>query len=239
MRVVLLLTAVIGLGACAHGEASFAKFSAKHPDAELLPVAFVKQREAADCGSAALTSVGLFWGADASSMSVTPSDQRAGYSIGELRDASASLGLASSGLLEAPDYVLGLVDSGMPVIAPLAKPYERRDIFDYMLASVLSRLIAQAFAGEPTVNHYVVVLGADERLVYVLDPQDGYRALSRDAFLGQWRTLTEKFVPEAAGDVAAFVAYRLTPQGAASVPAFDMSLAGYAGVETGAWGGAP
>lgn len=233
MRAIAVLMGAAALGACAHGEASFAKFSSKHPGAELLPVGFVKQREAADCGTAALSSVGQFWGASGLGPDGTgPEDPEAGYSIGELREASSRLGLASSGLLEAPDYVLGLVEEGMPVIAPLAKPYERRDIFDFMIASMLSRLIVQAFTGEATVNHYVVVLGADERLVYVLDPQDGYRALERETFIGQWRALTAEFLPEAGADVAAFVAYRPAPQSSAA--SFDVALTGHD--EASVWG---
>lgn len=233
MRAIAVLVGAAALGACAHGEVSFAKFSSKHQGVELLPVAFVKQREAADCGTAALSSVGQFWGAGGLSSDGTgPEDPEAGYSIGELREASSRLGLASSGLLEAPDYMLGLVEEGMPVIAPLAKPYERRDIFDFMIASMLSRLIVEAFTGEATVNHYVVVLGADERLVYVLDPQDGYRALERETFIGQWRALTAEFVAEAGADVAAFVAYRPAPQSSAA--AFDVALAGYD--EAAVWG---
>lgn len=224
MRALSLLMCAVALGACAQGEASFGKFAARHAEADLLEVTFVKQRDAADCGPAALTSVGLFWGAAGSGVWRAPASLDAGYAIGELREASARLGLASAGLLEAPDYVLGLVEDGMPVIAPLAKPYERRDIFDFMLASMVSRWIVQAFAGEQTVNHYVVVLGLDERFVYALDPQDGYRAIERDAFLAQWRGVTDEFVPEAQGAVAAFVAYRA--QRAEVAPAFDLALAG-------------
>lgn len=224
MRAFALLICAGTLGACAQGEASFGKFAARHAEADLLEVSFVKQREAADCGPAALTSVGLFWGAAEPGQLPAPANHDAGYSIGELREASARLGLASSGLLEAPDFVFGLVEDGMPVVAPLAKPYERRDILDFMLASMVSRWIVQAFTGEPTVNHYVVVLGVDERFVYVLDPQDGYRALERDAFLAQWRGVTDEFVPDAQGAVAAFVAYR--DQRAEAAPAFDLALAG-------------
>jgi len=202
-----------GLGACTHGEASLARFTASHADATFLPVEFVKQTQAADCGAAALTSVGRFWGTDTAKGAIftqwAPANREGGYSIGELRVASEKMGLASSRLLETPDYVLALVDGGMPVIAPVAKPYERRDIFDFMLASMLSRLIVSAFVPEePTVNHYVVVLGADENMVYLLDPQDGYRALPRAAFLEQWRDLTLEFVPDAEKNVAAFVAWR-------------------------------
>lgn len=224
MRVFAVLICCAALGACAQGEASFGKFAARHAEADLLKVTFVKQRDAADCGPAALTSVGLFWGAAESGVWPAPARNDAGYAIGELREASARLGLASTGLLEAPDYVLGLVEDGMPVVAPIAKPYERRDIFDFMLASMVSRWIVQAFVGEQTVNHHVVVLGLDERYVYALDPQDGYRAIERDAFLAQWRGVTDEFVPEAQGAVAAFVAYR--PQRAEAAPAFDLALAG-------------
>lgn len=222
MRAPILLVCAAALGACAQGEASFGKFAARHAEAELLPVTFVKQREATDCGPAALSSVSLFWGA--AEPGIAPADHSGGYSIGELREASARMGLASAGLLETPDYVLGLVEDGMPVVAPLAKPYERRDIFDFMLASMVSRWIAQTFAGEATVNHYVVVLGADEKFVYALDPQDGYRALERDAFLAQWRRVTDAFVPGAEGAVAAFVAY--PAQQAEAAPSFDVALAG-------------
>jgi hypothetical protein len=223
------------VGACAHGEASLAKFSARYQGAEILPVEFVKQREAADCGAAALTSVANFWGAEVPVGSIfkqwAPANPAFGYSIGELHAASDKLGLASARLLEQPDYVMGLVDAGVPVIAPIEKPYERRDIFDFMLASMLSRLIVNAFVGaEPTVNHYVVLLGADEQLVYLLDPQDGYRVMARAEFLEHWNDLTLEFVPDAGASVAAFVAYREPPAAssfdAAAVP-FAVELAGH------------
>jgi hypothetical protein len=203
----------LSLGACVHGEKSFEKFTAAHQRSEILPVAFVAQESAADCGAAALTSVGRFWGLDVASGAIAaeraPANPAFGYSVGELRDASARLGLASSRLLEQPDYVLGLVGEGMPVIAPIAKPYERRDVFDFMLASVVSRWIVSAFVGEePTVNHYVVLLGADESGVYFVDPQDGYRAMERAEFVRHWNDLTLKFVPDAGESVAAFVAWR-------------------------------
>lgn len=223
------------LGACAHGEKSFAKFTARHSGADILPLEFVKQREPADCGAAALTSVGRFWGADVHDGAIfthwKPANLAFGYSIGELTQASGKMGLSSSRLLEEPDYVLKLVDEGLPVIAPIAKPYERRDIFDFMLASMLSRLIVTAFLPEPpTVNHYVVVLGADAQLVYLLDPQDGYRAMARNEFLDHWSDLTLEFVPDAGANVAAFVPYYETPAPAArdSGPtAFSDELMGY------------
>lgn len=231
-----ILCAALALGGCAQGEASLSKFSAKYSGAEILPVTFVEQQAAADCGAAALTSVGRYWGSDIAIGSIlaqqAPQNPAFGYSIGELHAASARLGLASARLLDTPDDVLALVDEGVPVIAPIEKPYERRDVFDFMLASMLSRLIVDAFVGEPaSVNHYVVVLGADEQLVYVLDPQDGYRALARADFLAQWRDLTLEFVPDAGAEVAAFAVYREAP----AAPSFDAAsafapeLAGYEG----------
>jgi len=219
MPVTAVATCALMLGACVHGEKSLEKFTAAHHGVEILPVEFVAQQKAADCGAAALTSVGRFWGMDvpmgAIALEQAPASPAFGYSVGELYDASAKLGLASSRLLEQPDYLLGLVDDGMPLIAPIAKPYERRDIFDFMVSSMLSRLIVSAFVGEePTVNHYVVVLGADESQVYFLDPQDGYRAMARNEFLEHWNDLTLKFVPDAGESVAAFVAWR-EPEGAA------------------------
>jgi peptidase C39-like protein len=213
----------LSLSACAYGEASFQKFAAHHPSAELLPVEYVKQKRPADCGAAALTSVGRFWGADIAAGSIVqswaPVNPDAGYSIGELHDVSERLGLSSSRLLERPDYVLGLVDGGMPVIAPIAKPYQRDDIFDWMLSSMLSRLVVSVFVPqEPTANHYVVVLGADDGFVYMLDPKDGYRATPRAAFVAQWSELTMQFVPDAGENVAALVAYRAPP----AVTSFDM-----------------
>ena len=235
LRIAVLVAGALSLGGCAYGEVSFAKFSAKHQGVEILPVAFVKQQEPADCGAAALTSVGRFWGAAVAEGSILaqagPENPRAGYSIGELDLATERLGLASSRLLENPTYMLRLVDAGVPVIAPIAKPYERRDFFDFMLASLLSNLIVKAFVGDtPTVNHYVVVLGADERLFYVLDPQDGYRAIARDEFLDHWRDLTLKFVPDAGANVAAFAVYREAPTASSDATpavAFTAELAGY------------
>jgi len=212
-RVIFVATCGLMLCACVHGEKSFEKFAAAHEGAEILPVAFVAQEKAADCGAAALTSVGRFWGVDVPTGAIladqAPVSPAFGYSVGELYDASAKLGLTSSRLLEQPDYLLNLVDEGMPVIAPISKPYERRDIFDFMVSSMLSRLIVSAFVdGEPTVNHHVVVLGADASHVYFLDPQDGYRAMARNEFLAHWNDLTLKFVPDAGESVAAFVAWR-------------------------------
>jgi hypothetical protein len=227
-RVAVFLCAGLGLAACAYGERSLAKFTAAHPQAEILPVAFVKQSEAADCGAAALTSVGQFWGLDVAKGSIlkawAPANPAFGYSIGELHEVSEKLGLASSRLLERPDYVFGVVGEGMPVIAPIAKPYQREDIFDWMLSSMIARLIVSAFESDPpTINHYVVILGADDQLVYVLDPQDGYRAMARDAFVDHWNDVTLEFVPDAGESVAAFVAYRAPA--APTVPiAFDTSL---------------
>ena len=234
VRIAVVVVGALGLGACAYGEASYEKFTAKYAGAEILPVAFVKQREPADCGAAALTSVGRFWGADIPAGSIftqwAPANPAFGYSIAELRQASEKLGLSSARLLEQPDYVLGLVDEGMPVIAPIAKPYER-DVFDFMLASMLSRLIVSAFVDEaPRVNHYVVVLGADAQRVYLLDPQNGYRAIARADFLDQWSDLTLKFVPEADSGVAAFVAYREAAEAAQDdqpATAFAGEIAGY------------
>jgi hypothetical protein len=56
------------------------------------------------------------------------------------------------------------------------------------------------------------VLGSDERLVYVLDPQDGYRVVPRGEFLEQWAELTHEFLPEAGGSVAAFAPYRVSTE---------------------------
>lgn len=210
------VVAALSLAACTYGEKSFDKFAAKHPSAELLPVEFVKQKEAADCGAAALTSVSRFWGLDVAAGSIfqawAPANRTFGYSIAELRDVSDKLGLSSSRLLERPDYVFELVDGGVPVIAPVAKAYQRQDIFDWMLSSMLARLVVSAFVSEPpTVNHYVVVLGSDDQSVYLLDPQDGYRAMARAAFVDHWSDLTLEFVPDAGDSVAAFVAYRAQP----------------------------
>jgi hypothetical protein len=241
-RVAAVVAAAV-LGACSHGEASLDKFSARYRGAEILPVEFVKQREAADCGAAALTSVARYWGTEIATGLIfkewAPANPAFGYSIGELHAASDRLGLASARLLEQPDYVMALVDEGVPVIAPVAKPYERRDVFDFMLASMISRLIVNAFVGsEPTVNHYVVLLGADEQLVYLLDPQDGYRVMARTEFLDRWSDLTLEFVPGAGTNVAAFAAYREPPKvssfDAAAAP-FSADLAGYDGVGAGAW----
>jgi Peptidase C39 family len=245
-RIVFALVAM-SLSACTYGEKSFAKFSAKHPSAELLPVAFVKQKEAADCGAAALTSVGQYWGVDVAPGSIyketAPLNPTFGYSIGELHQVSDRLGLSSARLLEEPDYVFGLVGEGIPVIAPISKPYQRRDIFDWMLSSMLSRLIVSAFVDDPTFNHYVVVVGSNERLVYLLDPQDGYRALDREEFIDQWASLTLKFVPDAGENVAALAPYRaladITPIEVPMASSFVSEIAGFDFDETGlAAGGA-
>lgn len=236
-RILAVVAGAALVAACSHGEVSFEKFTAKHAGADILPVAFVKQRDPADCGAAALTSVGRYWGADIATGSIfkqwAPANRSFGYSIAELRAASEKVGLESSRLLEQPDYVLGLVGDGMPVIAPIAKPYER-DVFDFMLSSMLSRLIVEAFVGgeEPTINHYVVVLGADAQLVYLLDPQNGYRTVTRAEFLDQWSDLTLKFVPEAETNVAALVAFREPAEPAVSTEptAFAPDIAGYDGV---------
>lgn len=244
MRGVAVAALAALVGACSHGEASFEKFAARHPGAEILPVEFVKQQQAADCGAAALTSVVRYWGADVAPGSIfaerAPANPAFGYSIGELRTASDKLGLASSRLLEQSDYIMALVDDGLPVIAPIEKPYERRDIFDFMLASMLSRWVVDAFVGgAPTVNHYVVLLGADDQLVYLLDPQDGYRTIERAAFLEQWGAITREFVPDAGANVAALVAYREAPSAstfdAAATP-FSAELAGTNMTGAGAWG---
>lgn len=204
--------AALSLAACAYGEKSFSKFAAKHPGAELLPVEFVKQKEAADCGAAALTSVSRFWGAEVERGSIlkewAPVNRTFGYSIAELHGVSGRLGLSSSRLLENPDYLFDLVEDGVPVIAPIAKPYQRQDVFDWMLSSMLARVVLSAFVKDPSVNHYVVVLGSDERQVYLLDPQDGYRVLPRGEFLAQWSTLTLEFLPDAGASVAALAPYR-------------------------------
>lgn len=205
----------LSLGACAYGEKSFETFASKHPGAVLLPVEFVKQKEAADCGAAALTSVVRFWGADVATGSISrewaPANRTFGYSIAELHGVSDRLGLASSRLLERPEFMFDVVEGGVPVIAPIAKPYQRQDVFDWMLSSMLARVVVSAFVDTPTVNHYVVVLGSDDRLVYVLDPQDGYRVVKRAAFLEQWSDLTLKFVPDAGESVAALAPYRAAP----------------------------
>ncbi len=223
---IAVVLAGLSLAACAYGEKSFDKFAAQHPKAELLPVEFVKQKEAADCGAAALTSVSRFWGLDVAAGSIfhtwAPANHTFGYSIAELHDVSDKLGLSSSRLLERPDYVLDVVDGGVPVIAPIAKPYQRQDIFDWMLSSMLARLVVSAFVSEqPTVNHYVIVLGSDDQFVYLLDPQDGYRAMTRPEFVDHWSDLTLKFVPDAGESVAAFVAYRAAPE----VTVFDVPVA--------------
>lgn len=207
----------LALGGCAYGEASFRDFSTRYSGTEILPVEFVKQRAAADSGPAALTSVARYWGAETEARSIVekagPANPTLGYSIGELHAASERLGLTSARLLEQPDYLMGLVDEGIPVIAPVAKPYERRDIFDFMLSSMLSQWVVNSLVGEePTVNHYVIVLGADDQLVYLLDPQDGYRAIARGEFLDHWRRLTLEFVPDAGANVAGFVTYRALPE---------------------------
>ena len=232
VRIIAVAFGALTLGACAYGEASLDKFTTTHKGAEILPVEFVKQKEPADCGAAALTSVSRFWGIDVAAGSIfkywAPANHTFGYSIAELHAASDKLGLSSSRLLEEPDYVLKVVDEGMPVVAPIAKPYQRQDIFDFMLASMLSRLVVSAFVDAPKVNHYVVVLGSDDAFVYVLDPQDGYRAVARSEFLDQWSDLTLKFLPDAGKSVAALVAYRAPPvaERAAPVPFAD-EMAGY------------
>ena len=208
----------LALGGCAYGEASLRDFSTRHPGADILPVEFVKQRAAADSGPAALTSVARYWGTDTEARAIAeqaaPANPALGYSIGELHAASERLGLASARLLEQPDYMMGLLNECIPVIAPVAKPYERRDIFDFMLSSMLSQWIVNSLVGEeePTINHYVVVLGADDQLVYVLDPQDGYQAIKRAEFLAHWRQLTSEFVPDAGANVAGFVTYQVMPE---------------------------
>jgi ABC-type bacteriocin/lantibiotic exporter with double-glycine peptidase domain len=215
---IAVAAAALSLAACAYGEKSFAVFAAKHPDAHLQPVEFVKQKEAADCGAAALTSVGKFWGADVAPGSIfrewAPANRAFGYSIAELYDVSGRLGLSSSRLLEQPDEVFHLVDEGVPVIAPIAKPYQREDVFDWMLSSMLSRLVVSAFVDKATVNHYVVVVGSDDRFVYLLDPQDGYRVAARSDFVEQWSDLTHKFLPDAGQSVAALAPYRAPPESA-------------------------
>lgn len=223
---IAVVAAALSLAACAYGEKSFDKFAAKHPNAELLPVEFVKQKEAADCGAAALTSVSRFWGVDVERGSIlrewAPVNRTFGYSIAELHGVSDRLGLSSSRLLERPDYVFGLVEDGVPVIAPIAKPYQRQDVFDFMLSSMLARLVVSAFVvDKPTVNHYVVVLGSDDQLVYLLDPQDGYRVATRNEFLEQWSDLTLKFVPDAGESVAALAPYRAPPE----ITVFDETAA--------------
>ena len=219
----------LSVGACAYGEKSFDKFASKHPGAELLPVEFVKQKEAADCGAAALTSVVRFWGADAASGSIfrewAPANRTFGYSIAELHGVSGRLGLASSRLLEQPEFMFDLVEGGVPVIAPIAKPYQREDVFDWMLASMLARVVVSAFIERPSVNHYVVVLGSDDQLVYVLDPQDGYRVVKRAEFLKQWSNLTLKFVPDVGENVAALAPYRAAPD----IVVFDEPIAAASG----------
>ena len=102
-----VVVAAFALAGCAYGDKSLSKFAAAHPRANLLPVEFVPQKTAADCGAAALTSVSRFWGLDVATGSIfrdqAPANLTFGYSIAELHDASEHLGLSSSRLLERPD----------------------------------------------------------------------------------------------------------------------------------------
>ncbi len=153
---------------------------------------FIKQITPQSCGAAVLASVAEYWGVSGFGQENileqhSPGDPKKGYSIGELKRLSRSVGLLAFSFTSDREQIVKQIDLGRPLIVPLSIP---RDDFLRRSVPIIPRtysLLSKLFVKD--YSHYVVIAGYNAQRVLILDPNVGFRWVKWNTFLDQW----EKF----------------------------------------------
>lgn len=162
----------------------------------VLPVVHDRQTEGPACGAHALASVVNYWrgpGAlDGSALfRRSPPASPSGYSIAELLALARANGLLASAVeLPAPALVHEL-ESGRPVLVPVQLPsiyVQQRTlpgaetpVIDLVRNALINRTARVSELTHLTmVNHYLLVVGYQNRTFVVVEPVMGYRTISFD-----------------------------------------------------------
>ncbi|MCP2680420.1 cysteine peptidase family C39 domain-containing protein [Maricaulaceae bacterium NA33B04] len=194
LNVVAALAIALVAASCAAKYTDIEEFSTRYEAPDLLDMSFVRQQTPTACGAAALESITDYWGNPLRQTFILeqfpPAQPDLGYSMGELRSIAESANFTVFGSLEQPSTVYSTVASGIPALIPVKKPYQYQKITDYTLGAIIRRNTVRAVVGQLYFNHYVVLIGVDQNFVYILDPQDGYRRLSRPLFEEYWTLIT-------------------------------------------------
>ena len=172
-RALLALALALAAPACYTGSAQTVPAGgmaamAHDPAWQLAPdVPFIAQRNAHDCGPAALAMV-LAHFRVAPPAADDPVLARGDVRAGALRDVARARGLEAYVVSGTFDDLFGQVARGRPVLVGLAKP--------------------MALTGGRALAHYEVVVGVNRsrRLILSLDPAVGVRENSFEGFAREW-----------------------------------------------------
>lgn len=178
------------------GRNSFETFNRRvsAPDTLVLPVVHDRQTQGPSCGAHALASVVNYWRKDAALTgdalySSTPPRAKAGYSMAELLTLAQSQGLVASAVRLPQPALLRELDNGRPVIVPIRAPsiFLQQRVLpggDVPVVGVARNMLinragrVSEFTRLAMVDHYLVVVGYNEKTAVVVEPVMGYRTLS-------------------------------------------------------------
>lgn len=161
----------------------------KPKNIQLIGLEYEPQLEIYSCGSAVLTSVINYWkhGKPIAEKTILnsypPNDIKKGYSLGELKTISRSIGLNAFTLVMTDQQLKSHINKRRPIIVPLTlKP---GDLSDSILKKTMTySLIADTLTGE--IDHFVIVIGYDNQGYYISSPNQSFIHISYDNFKQFW-----------------------------------------------------
>jgi hypothetical protein len=162
----------------------------------VLPVIHDRQNEGPSCGAHALASVVNYWsGPDSLSGDAlfreSPPVDPSGYSMAELLTLARAHGLQASAVRLSEHAVIGELENGRLVLAPVRLPsiyVQQRTLPGRgvpLVGAARNTLInrvgrASEWTGLAMVDHYVLLAGYEDDTFVVVEPVMGYRTINAD-----------------------------------------------------------
>ncbi|WP_165831968.1 MULTISPECIES: cysteine peptidase family C39 domain-containing protein [Gammaproteobacteria] len=163
---------------------------------DISDLTLTRQQQPNDCGIAALSTALSAWNIDLNIEEIyenTPPSAEVGYSLSELQDITESYG--ANFVAVNADYAFIARQTGLkrPVLIPVFRPREMRATL-FMTPAAKEQIVKLWWRESVTgpLNHYLVVLAANEEEVYLFDPAFGDFVIAKDTFerqRQQWSTI--------------------------------------------------
>ncbi len=169
--------------------------SFRSPSALVLPVVHDRQTSPLACGASALSSVINYWdGPGTVSASQIwaqspPGDPSRGYTLAEIMAHAREHGLLASGVRLDDAAIIRELENGRPVLVPVRMPsiyVQSRSVpgSNTPVVGLASGFLEQRigyvseFTGMAMIDHYLLVVGHDQRDFVVVEPVMGFRVIS-------------------------------------------------------------
>lgn len=165
-------------------------------EALVLPVVHDRQTAGPSCGAHALASVVNYWRGEGTLTgegiyTQTPPRSPSGYSMAELMALAQANGLLASAVRLSDDQIVQELEHGRPVLVPVRLPsiyVQQRQlpggdipVVGFLRNSLINRAgRVSEWTELALVDHYLLVVGYEDRKFVVVEPVMGYRTISFD-----------------------------------------------------------